>query len=113
MSTKTRDQLVDRALQKLMIVGSGQAPQAEDQELVDGFVDTTIDDLSARDIIVIQDDDAIEFSMFEWLADCLSQNAASSFGKPRDPNLTEYAEAKLKRIRFVDPTYQVLTSEHF
>ena len=113
MATKTRDQLVDRALQKLMIVGSGQSPDAEDQELVDGIVDATLGDLQERNVVLIEDDEAIPASVFEWVADCLADNAAADFGKPRDPQKVMYAENRLKKISSIPQTYEPLRSEYF
>ena len=112
-TTKTRDELVDRALQKLMVVGAGQSPDAEDQELVDSVVDSTIFDLQQRNIVVINDDNAIPVEVFEWVADILADGSAGFFGKPRNPQLVLYAEQRLNKITAASPSYLPAQNEYF
>lgn len=112
-TTKTRDQYVDRILQKLGVVGAGQSADAEDQELVDGTVDATFADLSARNVYLVQDDDAIPVEAFEWLADCGADNVAVDFGRQRDPQKMLYVESRLKKISAVPPSYLTAQNDYF
>ena len=111
--TKTRAELVTRALRKLLVVGSGQVPEDEDTELVDGVVDTTLADLAARSVVYIANEEAIDVAVFEWVADCLTDNVAEDFGKSRNPAKVEYAEAKLKAVLAASPTYETQRNDYF
>lgn len=111
--TKTRAELVTRALRKLLVVGSGQSPEDEDTELVDEVVDATLADLASRRVVYIANEDAIDVAVFEWVADILSDNVAQDFGKSRNPAMVEYAEAKLKAITATTPTREVLAVDYF
>lgn len=111
--TKTRAELVVRALRKLLVVGSGQSPEDEDVALVDGVVDSTLADLASRGVVYVANEDEIDVAVFEWIADCLSDNVAADFGKARNPAMVEYAEGRLRVITSTRPTYEVLKSEYF
>lgn len=113
MSTKTRDELVDDALRKLMVVGAGQSPDAEDQELVDGKVDPLIDQLSADLIVQITDDDAIPGEFFDPVSSLLANLCAPDFGKTFSPDVQAFYEQRLRRTQMVQPTYQALETDHF
>lgn len=110
--TKTRDQLVDRALEKLGVVGSGQSAEAEDQARVDSVVDATLGDLAARRIIYVANEDAIPVEWFEWLADLLADNVAEDFGRVRDATKRLYAESMLRNLVAGMPTYEPLKVEY-
>lgn len=115
--TKTRAELVNRALRKLQADGgTGQSPEDEDVEAVDGIVDSVIADLAERSIIYIDDVDAIPVAAFEKLADVLARAAARDFGKAGDQEIygnAVAAEGDLRRMTAARPTYEVLKSEYF
>ena len=111
--TKTRAELVTRALRKLLVVGSGQSPEDEDTELVDEVVDAVLADLAARSVFYVANEGAIDVAGFEWIADCLADAVAPDFGKSRNPAMVEYAEAKLKAIKATSPTREVLAVDYY
>lgn len=111
--TKTRDELVDRALQKLLKVGAGQSPAAEDQERVDSMVDAVLFDLSGRNIVLVHDEDAIPVEHFEWVADILADMAAPDYGLQRNPQMVAIAEGRLRELTMVGPSYEVVETDHF
>lgn len=112
-TTKTRAQLVTRALQKLGIVGEGQSENADDAAQVDASVDAVLADLAARGIIDIAAEDQIEVAVFEWLAICLAGMVAMDFGNSFDPALVERAEYKLRVITSAGPTYETMKVDYF
>lgn len=111
--TKTRAELVIRALRKLLVVGSGQSPEDEDVELVDGVVDATLADLAARRVVYVANEDEIDVAVFEPLADILADNVAADFGKAKNPAMVDLAEMKLKAITATEPTYETLRNDYF
>lgn len=113
MATYTQDELVDEAIRKLMVVGAGQSPDAEDQELVDGKVPALIDQLSADGYCTISDPDAIPGEWFDSVASLLANLCAPDFGKSFSLDVKKYYEGRLTRINAVGPTRQRLEAEYF
>lgn len=113
MSTRTQDQLVDEAIRKLMVVGAGQSPDAEDQDLVDAKVAPLIDQLSADGICTISDPDHIPGEWFDAVASLLANLCAPDFGKPFSPDVRAYYEQGLLRTNMVQPTYEALRADYF
>jgi hypothetical protein len=110
---KTRDNLADRALQKLRVVGAGQPVDSEDHETADGVIDAVLADLEARDVYSVADLEDIDIAAFEWLALVLADTLAPDFGQAMDPNRRAYAERMLLWIGSTSPTYQTQTAEYF
>jgi hypothetical protein len=110
---KTRTDLANRALDKLLLVGSGQSPDAEDTAKADGVIDSFSEFISAIDIYTIADLEDIDLVAFEFLADYLAWFIAPDFGKPQDDNVAKRAEYMLQRITASTPTYKPQTAEHF
>jgi hypothetical protein len=67
-SIRTRADLVQRALEILQAVETGQGPAAEDQELADRAVEPCLASLSARGIFTVNDPDDIPLVAFEHIA---------------------------------------------
>ena len=112
-ATKTRDELVNRALGRLGIVGAGQTASDEDYDVVDGLVDFVVFDLAARKVYAIADEDAIPSEAVEYVAALLAQAAASDFLKPVNPQIIEWAEAKLRQISASEPTYEYQRATYY
>jgi hypothetical protein len=111
--SKTRDDLIARALMKLTVVGSGQSPDAEDAASIDAAIDGILSDLAARDVVDVPDDDAIPSEWFEDLAEIVAQSCARDFGRPKDQGEIERAERALMKKGTPGPTYQRQTTEYF
>ena len=105
-TTKTRLELVNRALGRLGIVGAGQTASAEDLEVVDGLVDFVILDLAVRQVYAVSNDEEIPTEASEYIAALLAQAAAADFQKPTNPQIIEWAEAKLRKLGAEHPTYE-------
>lgn len=111
MATKTRRELVDQALKDLGVLPAGHTPSAEDVETVDGYVDTVLEQLSEDSVVYVQDDEAIEASIFLPLAKCLADACRDEFGVPAFD--VEGAKTKLRRLTASKTTRQPVKSEYF
>lgn len=96
---KTETDLIRRTLQLLQKIGTGQEPAAEDVALIQPLIEPKVADLSARNVIFIDDTDDIEPATFEWLAILMTQVVAADYGTVIDPNAIKYAESRLAHIR--------------
>jgi len=110
---KTRINLVNRALEKLLVVGAGQTADSEDFEKVDAIVDSVLEGLSGDGVFSVADEDDIEESAFEWIADVLAVASASDFGQSTDYARREYAEKRLTKLTATRPSKERLVVEYF
>lgn len=111
--TKTRVQLVERALRKLGALPAGQSAAPEDALVVDDEIDGLMADLAERNIYVWGDPDQIEEAAFVHLADILANSVARTFGVQQDEVVRRAAESRLKLL---DPQFlsgQPLKVEYF
>lgn len=111
--TRTRSDLVTRALQILGAVRAGQNASAEDSTLVDGVVDGLLADLSAREIVYVADPEEIPVEAFEHLAKLLAFTMGTDFGPSVDANVALLSESRLRTLSAAGPTYEVLKAEYF
>jgi hypothetical protein len=111
--TKSREDLVNRALQKLKVVAAGQQPSAEDAQVVDDMVEPTLSELAARSIYAYGDPDQIEDECFESLAIVLAQACAEDFGVTGDETKRIRAENRLREIGAETLSGQPVKSEYY
>ncbi|PBB75205.1 hypothetical protein CK227_10460 [Mesorhizobium sp. WSM4308] len=110
---KSREQLVNRALQKLKVLAAGQSPSAEDYKVVDDDLEPVLSDLSSRGIYPFGNPDEIEDEAFLYLATCLAQSSAQDFGRDPDPNQVAFAEARLRELNTQKLSGQPLQVDYF
>jgi hypothetical protein len=110
-ATKNRRELVDQALAFLGVLVPGNAPSDEDVSTVDGYVDAVVDGLESREIISIDDSDAVEPRYFLELATCLAAAASPEFGGAALD--VETAEQRLRQMARTGPTYSRMQAEYF
>ncbi|MDX1240364.1 hypothetical protein GOL95_09915 [Sinorhizobium medicae] len=111
---KTRAELITATLLALNVLAAGQAPEAEDVETVDGFIDGKIAELNRRDIIFFTDTQNFEDEFVDPLATLLADEAAPSFGQARNPDSRAEAISRLYAMR--PSTYvsgSVLKTDYF
>lgn len=77
--SKTRAELVARALKFLGKLRAGQAPEAEDAQAVDDEIDPLLESLNIRKIIYVPDPDEIDDAVFQPLARRLAGECAVDF----------------------------------
>lgn len=114
--SKTRRELVDRALEVLGVLAAGQTAAPEDVARVDGYVDTTVADLIERDIYYVDDVEEVNPAIFDDLAKVLANNSREAFGLASDPALPAIgaaAENKLQVKSSQGPTYKTLRTQYF
>lgn len=111
--TKTRDELIREAADKLNIVGTGQSLEAEYSEKLDGNVDPLLMQLAADGICNVVNTGFIPAEWFDALAGLLANVCAPLGGKAYDPRIKEYYEMQLKRTSSGRPAYTVLEAEYF
>jgi hypothetical protein len=111
--TKSREDLVNRALAKLKVVAAGQQPSAEDAKVVDDMVEPTLAELAARSIYAYGDPDQIEDECFEHLAIILAQTCAEDFGVEGNEGKRIAAEIRLREIGAETLSYQPLKADYF
>jgi len=111
--TKTRSELVNRALQKLKVVGAGQTASAEDSQFVNDELEPVMSDLAVRNIFVWGDPDEIDDAAFVHLADILANSVAGDFGQAQDETVRLYAEKRLRELNLYSLSGQRQTSEYY
>jgi hypothetical protein len=107
--TRSRQQLVDRALRILGVVPAGQTPDADDREVVDAFVVPLLARLDGEGITTIPDPEAIPAAQFLDVAILLAAAAAADFGLaalPQDDPTK--SEIRLRTIVSVGPTMETV-----
>ncbi len=111
--TKTRDELIERALNKLGAIGAGQSPAAEDATLVGDAVDPIMSDLASRGIYSWGDPNALDDDAFEHLAEVLAVAVARDFGKEADETKRLMAESRLRQLTPIVLSGQPQVTEYF
>lgn len=111
--SKTRTQLANRALEKLLLVGSGESPASEDTAKADGVIDSFAAFISGTGLYTISDLAAIEDDAFEWLALYLAYLIAPDFGLPQNDAMRQMAEYNITLLTSTDPTREPVTVDYF
>lgn len=107
--TRSRQQLVDRALNVLGVVASGQTPDTEDRALVDSFVEPVLARLDGKGVTTIPDADAIPAAQFLDVAVILADAAKNDFGLAALPQADPaMAERNLIVIVSTGPTMETI-----
>lgn len=96
--SKTKQELMTAVLHDVVNLGAGQAPAAEDAELVNSRIDTVLANLNGRGILGLGSTETFNDSEFDLLAIIVAQWVNPAFGAPRDEALILRAEYDLKVI---------------
>lgn len=108
--TRSRVQLVDKALRILDVVPNGQTPDADDRAVVDDYVDLLLARLDGEGITTIDNPDAIPAAQFIDVAILLANDAKSEFGLaalPLDDPMK--SEVRLRTVTSVPVTTETVT----
>jgi hypothetical protein len=89
---KTRANLIYQTLYNLGVLPPGQTPGSDEYNAVADLVDPLVEELIARDIVFIEDVDAVDEKYFMALAHMLAGSSASVFGMQNDPALAARAQ---------------------
>lgn len=110
MATKTRADLVTKILEKKAIIAAGETADAVVYDLVDGYVDPALEELSILKV-QIPDAEAIHFALFNSLADYIAENVSEA--GPKNPQAQLVALNQLRLLTRGQPTYEPQQQESF
>lgn len=110
---KTREELIREAADKLNIVGTGQALEADYHAKLDGNVDPLLMQLAADGICNVVNFDHIPSEWFDALSGLLANVCAPLGGKGFDPQIKAFYEMQLKRLTASRPSYAVMDNEYY
>lgn len=113
MATKTRTELVFKALSGLGALAAGQVPDDEDVQAVTANVTPTIEELSSEQVVSITDEDEIPVEIFLPVAAILAENSATDFGRPKNEDAVMKAKAAIRLVVYGRPTREVLAVDYF
>lgn len=111
--SKSRQQLIERALLELGVLAAGQTAAAEDSQVIDQAISPVMSDLATRDIYTWGDPDVFEDDAFDHLGIILANSRAPTFGSTRDETTRLMAEARLKQLRPAILSGSRQTAEYF
>jgi hypothetical protein len=111
--SKTREELIARALLEVGVLAAGQTPSAEDAQVIDDAISPIMSDLATRDIYTWGDPDIFEDDAFEHLGVILANSRAPTFGSVRDEQTRLICEARLKQLRPLITSGSHQTAEYF
>lgn len=110
----TRLDLANRIVEKLLNVGTGQSPEAEDTAKVNNGLERFSDFISEVGIYTIADLDDIDTSAFDWLAEyAAAYFFPADFSLPNDDARGQRAEYMLKRLTAGKPSRETLQVNYF
>jgi hypothetical protein len=114
--TKSRDDLVLRALRNLGVLPQGQTADADMYQSVDDLVVPTLSELSALDVTFVPDAEQIPEEQFNSLGHVLASEARAEFGLADDTAivaLAEKAKNDLVYMNALQATYAPLKVQPF
>lgn len=111
--TKTRNELVREAADKLNIVGTGQPLEADYAQRIDNSVDPLLMQLASDGIAEVVNDQAIPSEWFDSIAGLLANICAPVGGKAFDPQVKMFYEGMLRRVTSSGPSYNVAEAEYY
>lgn len=104
--SKTRSQLIERALSRLGVIGENRPAYPNEVDKVDVGVEPLLAELLRREIIYVADSETIDEALFESLATLLADAVKGHFGVAALPldadgsSPVDWAEDKLREIGY-------------
>jgi hypothetical protein len=115
--SKTRTDLIHRTLRNLGALPQGQSPSAEEYQSVSDLIDSTLAELKARQVCLVDiDADYIEEEFFQPLGRIMAAVAAPEFGQEANQALwalKERAELDLKKMTAARYSGVVLEGQYY
>lgn len=96
---KSRQQLIERALEEVGVKAAGVTPDAEDVAVIENEIDPVMSDLSTRDVYQWGDPDEFDEDAFVHLALILANSKARVFGGAYDEGVRLRCEARLRNLQ--------------
>jgi hypothetical protein len=111
--SRTRAQLVSKALSILQEEGAGQPTSSEDSELVDAAVEPLVAELQSAGVLVIGNLNAIDDDIFLPLARMIANEVGDDFGRPYSEDYRLLQERRIRRVVSQGPLYTPLATDYF
>jgi hypothetical protein len=116
--SRTRADLVSKALDVLGISAVGQTVDADTAKIIDDDVDTVLKALAARELVYIPNPDAVPDEIFIQTAILLADSNKQNFGLQQDEldklnAQVLQAESQIREIVRGRPTYERLRTEYY
>lgn len=111
--TKSRQELIERALEELGVKAAGVTPSADDVAVIENEIDPVMSDLATRDVYQWGDPDEFDNDAFIHLALILANSKARVFGGAYDDNLRLRCEARLRQLEPAILSGQAQTTDYF
>lgn len=111
--SRTREQLILEAADKLQLAGTGQPLEAEYREKINQNIEPLLAQLTRDGICEVSDSNAIPVEWFDPIAGLLANVCAPLGGKNYDPMVRDYYERTLRRITSAKPDYAILEGQYF
>jgi hypothetical protein len=92
----TKAELRDHILRQLGIIGAGEAPPAEDAELVETVIDNCQDELEQMEVALWPVDDVPGYAIESFALYCKA--SLTAFGQQYDPRLKELGLRQLRMV---------------
>lgn len=97
----TRQDLINKTLEKLNAIAAGQTPELEDVQTIDSGMNGLLDEAGIRVGNYFNADDTIDDKYLDPLATILANFNAPGFGQAQNP--ASYADA-IARLRYMVPS---------
>lgn len=111
--TKSRQDLIERALEELGVIASGQDASAEDVAVIENEIDPVMSDLATRDIWQWGDSDEFDEDAFIHLAKLVAYSKARVFGVVPDETARLMGERRLRELNVTTLSGQRQTAEYY
>lgn len=111
---KTSDQLILRALTIVGVTAQGQAPTADDIQIVRDQLTPMLEQLAMMETVYIPDQDAIDEAIFLPLATRLALQIGPDFGLPAmTPDQRKAADHEIRIVQSSRRVFQPLKVDYF
>jgi hypothetical protein len=111
LMARTQTDLIARALGMLGVIQVGNDPYPEDAELVKGYIAGKFEELARRQILYVQNFDAIDDEYFLPLAKIIANAVGPEFGQAFSQDTDDREEYRLRDINRGRATHPTVTGE--
>lgn len=111
--TKSRQELIERALEELGVKAAGVTPSADDVAVIESEIDPVMGDLATREVWQWGDGDEFDEDAFVHLAKLLANSKARVFGVAPDETVRLMCESRLRQLSLQTLSGQPQTVDYY
>lgn len=111
--TKSRQELIERALEELGVISAGQTASSEDTAVIESEIDPVMGDLATRNVWQWGSSDEFDDDAFIHLAKILANSKARVFGVAPDETVRLMCERRLRELMITTLSGQRQTVEYY